>query len=66
MNNDIENGTSFLILLLATVVFSDDVSGYTNNCLWYGLVAYFLVLQSWRTLAFFVDLLCTIAEIMTV
>jgi len=71
INNDSENDTYFLILLLATAVFSDIANGDCVRTIVYGAiylffrifyaVAYILALQPWRTLAFFFGLACTFA-----
>lgn len=62
ISNDTENDTYFFALLLATAVFSDDVSGLSTRTIVYGtvylfirlcyVIAYFLPLQPWRTIAF--------------
>jgi len=62
INNDSENDTYFLILLLATAVFSDRESGRSTKTIIYGLiysvaricyaVAYIMALQPWRTIIF--------------
>jgi uncharacterized MAPEG superfamily protein len=71
INNDSENDTYFLILLLATAVFSDSVNGDCVRTIVYGAiylffrifyaVAYILALQPWRSLAFTFGLACTFA-----
>jgi uncharacterized MAPEG superfamily protein len=70
IGNDSENDTYFLVLLLATAVFSDDVSGSSTRTIVYGIVylfarilyavAYIMALQPWRTLAYSLGLLCTL------
>jgi uncharacterized MAPEG superfamily protein len=71
ITNDTENDTYFLILLLATAVFSDSENGDCVRTIVYGAlylffricyaVAYVMALQPWRTLAFFLGMSCTIA-----
>jgi uncharacterized MAPEG superfamily protein len=71
INNDSENDTYFLILLLATAVFSDSANGNCTRTIVYGAiylffrifyaVAYILALQPWRSLAFTFGLACTFA-----
>jgi uncharacterized MAPEG superfamily protein len=71
INNDSENDTYFLILLLATAVFSDSANGNCIRTIVYGTiylffrifyaVAYIMALQPWRTLAFSLGLACTLA-----
>lgn len=70
INNDSENDPYFLILLLATAVFSDTKYRSTRTII-YGLiylvaricyaVAYIKALQPWRTLIFGVGLVVTLA-----
>ena len=69
--NDSENDTYFLILLLATAVFSDNVSGSSTRTIVYSTVylfarifyaiAYIIALQPWRTLAYYLGFFCTLA-----
>lgn len=71
IGNDAENDTYFLILLLATAVFSDRVNGDCVRTIVYGCIylfirifyaiAYILGLQPWRTILFFLGICCTIA-----
>jgi uncharacterized MAPEG superfamily protein len=71
ITNDTENDTYFLILLLATAVFSDSLNGNCTRTIVYGTiylffrifyaVAYIMALQPWRTLAFSFGLACTLA-----
>jgi uncharacterized MAPEG superfamily protein len=71
IGNDTENDTYFLVLLLATAVFSDTVSGNTTRTIVYGAiylfarilyaVVYIMALQPWRTVLFTVGLICTLA-----
>lgn len=71
IGNDAENDTYFLILLLATAAFSDSVNGDCVRTIVYGsiylfvrilyAVIYILGLQPWRTILFFMGMLCTIA-----
>ena len=70
ISNDSENDPYFLILLLATAVFSDGISGSSTKTIVYGAiylfartfyaVAYIMGLQPWRTLAYCVGMLCTL------
>jgi uncharacterized MAPEG superfamily protein len=73
IGNDTENDTYFLILLLATAVFSDTTSGNGNviRTIVYGsiylfaricyAVAYIMGLQPYRSICFAVGLACTLA-----
>ena len=71
INNDSENDTYFLILLLATAIFSDPRNGDCIRTIVYGAtylflrifyaVAYIFALQPWRTLTFFLGLACILA-----
>ena len=72
IHNDAENDTYFLILLLATAIYSDaSLSRDCTRTVIYGTiylffrlcytVAYILALQPWRTLCFFCGLACTFA-----
>ena len=71
INNDSENDTYFLILLLATAVFADSVSRDATRTIVYGAiylfarifyaVAYIMGLQPWRSLSFALGLACTLA-----
>jgi uncharacterized MAPEG superfamily protein len=70
IGNDSENDTYFLILLLATAVYSDDASDESTRTIVYGAiylffrifyaVAYIMALQPWRTIAYCFGLLCTL------
>ena len=69
--NDAENDTYFLILLLATAVYSDSQNGNVNRTIIYGsiyaflrifhAVFYILALQPFRTLIFVLGFCCTVA-----
>jgi len=69
--NDAENDTYFLILLLATAVFIDTLSGNITRTIVYGVIylviriiyafMYIMGLQSWRTICFAMGITCTIA-----
>ncbi|CAF1466714.1 unnamed protein product [Rotaria sordida] len=71
IGNDTENDMYFLILLLATAIFSDGSSGNSTRTIVYGLiylvaricyaVAYIMALQPWRTLVYALGLACTLA-----
>ena len=71
ITNDSENDTYFLILLLATAVFSDTATGSATRTIVYGViylvvrvmyaVAYLRGLQPWRTILFAMGLTCTAA-----
>jgi len=71
INNDSENDTYFLILLLATAVFSDSANGDCVRTIVYGViylffrifyaVAYIMALQPWRTIAYYFGFACTLA-----
>ncbi|UJR20493.1 hypothetical protein I4U23_023621 [Adineta vaga] len=72
ISNDGENDPYFFILLLATAAFSDDVAGTScTRTIVYGVIylfarvvfaiSYVFGLQPWRTLAFSVGFLCTLA-----
>lgn len=71
ITNDTENDIYFLILLLATAVFSDAASGNATRTIVYGAVylfiricyavAYIKALQPWRTILFAIGLNCTVA-----
>ena len=73
ISNDTENDTYFLILLLATAVFSDGPSGNGNviRTIVYGAIylfaricyaiSYIMGLQPWRSLCFGLGFLCTLA-----
>ncbi|CAF2959984.1 unnamed protein product [Rotaria sp. Silwood2] len=71
IGNDTENDTYFLILLLATAVFSDRMSNDSTRTIVYGLiylvaricyaVAYIMALQPWRSLVYGLGLACTLA-----
>jgi uncharacterized MAPEG superfamily protein len=71
INNDSENDTYFLILLLATAFFSDGGSGRSTKTIIYGLIylvartcyaiAYIMALQPWRTIIFAVGAAVTLA-----
>ncbi|CAF0928119.1 unnamed protein product [Rotaria sp. Silwood1] len=71
ITNDAENDTYFLVLLLATALFSDWVNGNVIRTIVYGAiyafarivhsVTYLLALQPWRSLAYMIGLLCTFA-----
>jgi uncharacterized MAPEG superfamily protein len=71
IHNDAENDTYFLILLLATAVFSDSLNPDRVRTIVYGAiylffrilyaVAYIMALQPWRTLTFFLGMFCTLA-----
>ena len=71
ITNNAENDTYFLILLLATAVFSDAASGNTTRTIVDGVshlyirifydVAYIRALQPWRTILFCMGLSCTAA-----
>ena len=71
ITNDSENDTYFLILLLATAWFVDKSSGDCTRTIVYGAiylfcrifyaVAYIMALQPWRTLLYFLGMLCTLA-----
>jgi uncharacterized MAPEG superfamily protein len=71
IGNDTENDTYFLILLLATAVFSDSVNGDCTRTIVYGAiylffrilyaVAYIMGLQPWRSITFTFGLACTLA-----
>ena len=71
INNDSENDTYFLILILATAAFSDSVSRNATRTIVYGAiylfarlfyaVAYIMALQPWRSLLFALGLACTLA-----
>jgi uncharacterized MAPEG superfamily protein len=71
LTNDTENDTYFLILLLATAVFTDTLSGNTTRTIVYGVIylviriiyafMYILGLQPWRTICFAMGLTCTVA-----
>jgi uncharacterized MAPEG superfamily protein len=70
-NNDSENDPYFLILLLATAVFSDSPAIRSTRTIIYGLIylvaricyaiAYIMALQPWRSLVFAVGLAATLA-----
>ncbi|CAF1108986.1 unnamed protein product [Adineta ricciae] len=69
--NDAENDTYFLILLLATAIFSDTTSYDCTRTIVYSVlylffrivyaVAYIFALQPWRTIAYVFGLACTLA-----
>lgn len=71
IGNDSENDPYFLILLLATAVFSDRVVGHSSRTIAYGIiylvirifyaVAYIMALQPWRSIAFAFGLALTLA-----
>ncbi|CAF1033554.1 unnamed protein product [Rotaria magnacalcarata] len=71
IGNDSENDTYFLILLLATAVFSDEDSRNSTRTIVYGLIylvarifyalAYIMALQPWRTLTYALGFACTLA-----
>ncbi|UJR29260.1 hypothetical protein I4U23_010474 [Adineta vaga] len=71
IGNDSENDTYFIILLFATAVFSDTVSGDGTRTIIYGVIylffriiyaiTYILALQPWRTIAYIFGLACTLA-----
>jgi uncharacterized MAPEG superfamily protein len=71
ITNDAENDTYFLILLLATAVFTDTLTGNTTRTIVYGVIylviriiyafMYILRLQPWRTMIFTMGLACTLA-----
>jgi uncharacterized MAPEG superfamily protein len=71
ITNDAENDTYFLILLLATAVFTDTLSGNTTRTIVYGVIylviriiyafMYIIGLQPWRTICFAMGLTCTVA-----
>ena len=71
ITNDSENDTYFLIILLATTVFSNTPSGSATRTIVYGVlylfiricyvVAYIKALQPWRTTLFALGLTCTVA-----
>ncbi len=71
ITNDAENDTYFLILLLATAVFTDTLTGNTTRTIVYGVIylviriiyafMYILGLQPWRTMIFTMGLACTLA-----
>ncbi len=71
ITNDAENDTYFLILLLATAVFTDTLTGNTARTIVYGVIylvirivyafMYILGLQPWRTIVFAMGLTCTLA-----
>jgi uncharacterized MAPEG superfamily protein len=71
IGNDSENDPYFLILLLATAVFSDTESRNSTRTIVYGLiylvarifyaVAYIMALQPWRSILFGVGLAATLA-----
>jgi len=71
ITNDAENDTYFQILLLATAVFTDTLSGNTTRTIVYGVIylfiriiyaiMYILGLQPWRTIVFAMGMTCTIA-----
>jgi len=71
ITNDAENDTYFLILLLATAIFTDTASGNTTRTIVYGViylvlricyaVIYIIGLQPWRTIVFAMGLTCTAA-----
>jgi uncharacterized MAPEG superfamily protein len=71
ITNDSENDTYFLILLLATAVFTDTVAHNTTRTIVYGVIylvirivyafAYIIGLQPWRTIIFTMGLACMLA-----
>ena len=71
ITNDAENDTYFLILLLATAVFTDTLSGNATRTIVYGVIylvirivyafMYILELQPWRTILFVMGIVCTVA-----
>ena len=71
INNDSENDPYFLILLLATAVFSDIPAHRSTRTIIYGLiylvarilyaVTYIMALQPWRTIVYTVGLAVTLA-----
>ncbi|CAF1043491.1 unnamed protein product [Adineta steineri] len=71
ITNDSENDTYFLILLLATAVFSDTNNGNVIRTIVYGAIylfaricyaiAYIMGWQPWRSLFFALGLACTLA-----
>ncbi|CAF1341822.1 unnamed protein product [Adineta steineri] len=71
INNDSENDTYFLILLLATAVFSDTSNGNVIRTIVYGAIylfaricfaiAYIMGWQPWRSIFFAIGLACTLA-----
>ncbi len=71
ITNDAENDTYFLILLLATAIFSDAQSGTCTRTIVYGVIylflricyaiIYIIGLQPWRTIIFAMGMTCTIA-----
>lgn len=71
IGNDTENDPYFIILLLATAVFSDGGAGRSTRTIAYGLiylvvrifyaVAYIMALQPWRSLMFALGLALTLA-----
>jgi glutathione S-transferase len=71
ITNDAENDTYFLILLLATAVFTDTLSGNTTRTIVYGVIylviriiyafMYIMGLQPWRTIVFAMGITCTVA-----
>ena len=71
ITNDSENDTYFLILLLATAIYSDGGSGTAVRTIVYGVIylfiricyaaIYIIGLQPWRTILFASGLTCTIA-----
>jgi len=71
ITNDAENDTYFLILLLATAVFTDSLSGNATRTIVYGVIylviricyaiIYIIGLQPWRTIVFAMGITCTVA-----
>ncbi|CAF0856824.1 unnamed protein product [Adineta steineri] len=71
IGNDTENDTYFLILLLATAVFSDSANGNVIRTIVYATIylfaricfaiTYIIGLQPWRSLCFGLGLACTLA-----
>jgi len=71
IGNDSENDPYFLILLLATAVFSDSVARNSTRTIVYGIiysffricyaVAYIMALQPWRSIMFAFGLAVTLA-----
>lgn len=72
IGNDSENDPYMFVLLIATAVFSDDIpDSSSTRSIVYGIVyifarviyaiSYIMALQPWRTLAFFVGVMCMFA-----
>ncbi|CAF0743381.1 unnamed protein product [Adineta steineri] len=70
ISNDAENDVYFIIILLATALYIDTVSGDCTRTIIYGAIylffrilyaiAYIMALQPFRSIAFFLSLACTL------